>query len=247
MNRDEAKYVLSAYPVTGDHCDDSQFREALLLAQEDPELREWFGRERAYDTVIARKLQTVCPPPDLQLQLLAAQKVIPMPTGRFRIAWWAAAAAIIIMAFTLSYLRLAAHHAVALDDFKSYVATTASTLDHLDLTTSDLVKIRDWLKKGQAPSEFAVPSGFAQTKRVGCRVFDWNGKRVSLICFALNEQKVAHMFIIDRSLLRNVPANEQIRVGAGEGGIATAVWTDGANAYVVALRDGTDELRQAFL
>lgn len=247
MNRDEAKYVLSAYPVTGDHGDDSQFKEALLLAQQDPELREWFARERAADSVIARKLQTVCPPSDLHSQLIAARKVIPMPTRQVQVAWWAAVAALVLVAFTLPYFRFSARHVAGLDDFKSYVATTASTLDHLDLNTSDVAQIRDWLKKGSAPSEFVVPSGLAQSKRVGCRVFDWNGKRVSLICFALNDQKVAHMFIIDRSLLQNIPANEPVRFSAGEVGIATAVWSDGANAYVVALRDGAAELRRAFL
>jgi len=248
MNREEAKYVLSAYPVSGEHCDDSQFKEALLLAQQDPELREWFGRERTFDTVIARKLQAVCPPPDLQAQLLAARKIIPMPTWRLRVAWFAAAAAIIVVAFTLSYFRLATTRpTLALDEFKTYVASTATTLDHLDLNTSNLIEIRDWLRKGQAPSEFAVPSGFAQTKRVGCRVFDWHGKRVSLVCFALGEQKVAHMFIIERSVLRNVPANNPVRVEDSQGGISIAAWTDNANTYVVALRDGADELRRAFL
>jgi hypothetical protein len=247
MNREEAKYVLSAYPVTGDHCDDSQFKEALLLAQQDPELREWFSRERAFDMAIARKLEAICPPPDLQAQLLAARKIIPMPGWRQQFAWLAAAAAVIIVAFTLSYLRWMPRPTLALEDFKTYVADTATTLDHLDLNTSNLSEIRDWLKKSQAPSGFTVPSGFAQTQRVGCRVFDWHGRRVSLVCFALSDQKVAHMFIIERSVLQNVPANAPVRVHDVREGIATAVWTDNANTYVVALRDGGDELRRVFL
>lgn len=247
MNREEAKYVLSAYPIAGNQCEDSQFEEALRLAQRDPELREWFGRERELDAVIARKLQSVPPPPDLQFQLLAAHKVIPIPRWRFRIASFAAAAAIALVALTLSSYLFARRPTLALADFETYVASTAATLDHLDLNTSNLVEIRDWLRQGQAPSEFTVPSGLAQNKRVGCRVFDWRGKRVSLVCFALGEQKTAHMFIVERAVLRNVAANERVRVDSGQGGITTAIWTDDVNAYVVALQDGADELRRAFL
>ena len=92
-----------------------------------------------------------------------------------------------------------------------------------------------------------MPSAFAQTKRVGCRVFDWHGRRVSLVCFALSEQKVAHMFIIERSVLRDVPSNYPVQVEDRQGGVTTAAWTDETNTYVVALQDDGDELRRVFL
>lgn len=247
MNREEAKYVLRAYPVNGQDCDDPQFSEALAMADHDPELRDWFERERAFDAVVARKLGTVCPPGELQTQIFAAQKVIQIPTWRSRIAWFATAAAIIMITFGLSWHRLAGDPRLALNDFHSYVVRTATTLDHLDVNTNSLAVIREWLRKGHAPNDFVVPSSFAEKRHLGCRVFDWEGKRVSLICFAVGEQKVAHMFVIERSDLSNVPANSRVAVQINQDGMATAVWTDEVNTYVVALRHGQTELRRAFL
>ncbi len=247
MNREEAKFVLGAWPIAGADGDDHQLAEALRWAQQDHELGEWFERERALDAVIARKLQTLRPSPNLRWELLAAQKVIPISRWRRRVALFAAAAAVVILAFTLAASRSIAPPALAIEDFAGYVARAASTLDHLDLHTRNLPEIRAWLRKGQAPSEFALPSAFAETTRVGCRVFDWQGKRVSLICFALGPDQVAHMFVVERSGLRNAPARQRVRVADGPGGIATAVWTDDLNAYVVALRGRAEELQHAFM
>jgi hypothetical protein len=69
-NRD-AKLVLSAYRPSGADAWDPLFEEALEQTKRDPELMEWFMKQRAFDDVIVSKLRTIEPPVGLHAEILA--------------------------------------------------------------------------------------------------------------------------------------------------------------------------------
>jgi hypothetical protein len=242
MTRKEAKYILNGYPVWGGS-DDAEFNEALALAQHDPELGEWHAREQSLDAMIAGKLQTVAPPPDLQAQALAAPKGIRFRNWKIRLPLWGAAAAIVAFIATLYWTGVTRHGKPVLNDFRAFVVNAAATLDHLDLQTKDASAIHEWLNNAHAPSEFSAPSNLAARPRVGCRVFDWQKQRVSLVCFEVGNQKVAHMFVIERSALAKLPGSGLPTFQTDASGISTAAWNDDRNVYMVAIRNGERELK----
>ena len=66
MTNQDAKLVLSAYRPNGADARDPFFEQALQQAKRDPELMEWFEKQRAFDRVMVAKLRTIEPPARLE-------------------------------------------------------------------------------------------------------------------------------------------------------------------------------------
>jgi hypothetical protein len=244
MNRDEAKYILRSYHLGGRDADDPQFRDALETLNRDPELREWFSCEQAVDQKLSEAFGAFQVPPGLKGQLLAARKVVP------RRAWWHMSAWISAMAASLALLGLLAvflgraAQKRPFTEFHSYVVETAANLDHLDIQTSDLARIREWLHDHRAPDDFVIPGRLNGKSSAGCRVFSWRGQKVALVCFEIADNKVAHLFVMNRSALTNWPDGGVPQIEASDTGIATAAWSDSTRIYVAALMHGEEDLRR---
>ena len=221
MNRDEAKFILRACHLGGKDADDPQFRDALEMVKRDPVLAEWFAREQALDSRLSEKFRVFPVPADLKGQLLAARKVMPSRAWWRRPAWIAAAACIVLAAvLTILLLRPAAKPNFA--EFRSYVADTTAKLDDLDLMSRDMTELRQWLQNRGAPGDFIIPSRLNGKSSIGCRVFDWRGQHVSLVCFNLENGHEVHLFVIDRATLRDAPAETPPYFAMMSGGISTA-------------------------
>lgn len=247
MNREDAKYILQSYHLGGQDADDPQFRDALQMVKRDPELAAWFAEEQAIDAKLAEKLQSFPVPPALKVQLLAARKVVSPPAWWRRPQWISAAAATVALLATLAVILIRSPQHREFAEFRSYVADTAATLDHLDLQTNDLHQIREWLGGHSAPDNFVIPVKFNGKPSVGCRVFQWNGQKVSLVCFELENQKVAHLFVMDRSQLTNLPGEGALQFQTARDGITTAAWSDARRIYVVAMQQGEPDLKRLLL
>jgi hypothetical protein len=242
MNRDEAKYLLRAYPVGGQGSDDPQFREALEMAGRDPVLAEWFAREQALDGRLSERFRAFPVPPDLKAQLLAARKVIRHRAGWRRPAWAAAAAGIMLAAaLGAGLLRQAGRSPFV--DFRSYVADTTAKLDHLDLLSSNVTEVRKWLQNKGAPGDFIFPAGLSGKPSIGCRVFGWRGQNVSLVCFRIEGGHEVHLFVVDRHRLREAPGAAPPTFAVA-GGIATASWSHDRRVYVLATDGSEEDLRR---
>src|SRR5262245_46204661 len=190
MNREEAKYILRSYHLGGCDAEDPQFRDALETLKRDPELASWFEQEQAIDVNLSRKFTSFPVPPGLKSQLLAARKVVPRRAWWQRSVWITAAAACVTLIAAIALLSIRSPGQRHFAEFQSYVTDTAARLDHLDIRTSNLTQIRQWLADHRAPENFVVPDGLNGKSTVGCRVFAWNGQKVSLVCFNLDDKKV---------------------------------------------------------
>lgn len=247
MNRDEAIYLLRSYHLSGQDAEDPQFREALEMLQRDPELRQRFSRERAVDEKLSGAFRAFPVPPGLKGELLAARKVAPECTWRRPTAWLAAAAAGLALLGAFSVFRSQVMDKHPFAEFHSYVVETAAKLDHLDIRTGDLARVREWLHEHRAPDDFVIPGQLNGKSSVGCRVFSWNGQKISLVCFEVADNKVAHMFVMDRSALTNWPEVGVPQIEVSRDGIATAAWSDSRRTYIVALEQGEQDLRRLLL
>ena len=243
MNRDEAKYILRAHHLGGQDAGDPQFHEALEMLKGDPALAAWFAQEQAIDTRLSEKFRSFPVPPDLSAQLLAARKVIRLPKWWQRPAWIGAAACIVLLA-ALAPMLLRSPQKLPFAEFRSYVADTTARLDHLDVLSTNLVEVRQWLQDRSAPGDFIVPGGLSGQPSIGCRRFEWKGQLVSLVCFRLENHGEVHLFVINRSGLRDAPVGASPAFAMNASGITTASWSNDRRVYVLASNQVEKELRR---
>ncbi len=245
MNRDEATYILRAYRVDGQDANDPQFRKALELVRLDPELARWFAEEQAVDIRVAHKLRAFPVPSDLKSQLLAVRKIVTLPAWWQRRGWQVAAAAGVALLVTISvlFIRLAtpADFACGQSSFAQYRDTMAdfagNKLWRLDLNSPDVKEVRRWLTQKDAPGDLQLPAGLDGRPSVGCRVLNWGGKKVALVCFELANHEKAHLLVIDRDALSDAPAESPQFAQTGK--IATLSWSRDGKTYVLACKGGT--------
>ena len=245
MTNEEAKFILRAYRLGGQDASDPQFQEALEHLKRDPELARWFSEEQKLDSRLQAKiLEASSVPPGLKTNLLALQKIIrPSPWWK-RPAWVAAAAASMALLLTAAALWFGPLSREGFSDFHSFVASIAAgKFERLDLNTRDLVEVRQWLQNRSAPADFLLPPGLNGMPSLGCRVLDWNGRKVSFVCFELENNQMAHLFVIDRTALRGAPAIDKPAVATAAGGVTTASWSDARRVYVLASLHDARELR----
>ena len=243
MNRDEAKYILRAYHLGGLDVEDPQFHEALELSKRDPVLRSWFDNEQEIDTPVSKKFRSLPVPPDLKTQLLAAHKIVPLRPWWQRNAWVAVAACLILV-LALSGWLLNSSAKPRFGEFRSYVMDTTAQLEHLDFLSGNLVEVRQWLRDRNAPSDFVVPAGINGRPSIGCRRFNWNGQTISLACFKIDNLGTVHLFVINRSALRDLPDVAHPEFAVSNKGVATASWSNDKRVYVLAGKVDEKELRR---
>ena len=239
MNNEEAKLILQAYRPGGQDANDPRFREALEQAQRDPELARWFAKEQELDSRISAKVKaSLTPPPHLKSQLLAQRKMIRPVAWWRQPAWQLAAAACLAVLVTLGMLLFKPAGQTQFAAYRNEMADfTGHKLDRLDLMSSDVVEVRRWLAQKQSHGDLLLPAGLDGRPSLGCRLLDWKGKKVSLICFELENRQVAHLLVIDRAVLDDGPTETPVFNQVGD--VATVSWSRGDKSYVVASKGGS--------
>ncbi len=254
MNNEAAKMILQAYRDGGQDAADPRFHEALAQAQRDPELAQWFAAEQALDARLRVKLnQSITPPAELKSQLLAQRNIVRAP------AWWqrgkvryalAACFALFATIATFWLIREQPYDFTAFDSgFGGYRAGmtdfTGHKLRRLEFRSRDMVEVRRWLAQKNAPAELTLPPGLNGYASFGCRVLDWRGHKVTLVCFDLPKRQVAHLLVVDRSVFTDAPgATPEFRQMDG---IATASWSDAGKTYLVVCKNSSEaELQRLF-
>lgn len=242
MNSQEAKLILSAYRPGGHDAADPRLQEALAQAQRDPELAAWFARERRIDAALGEKLREQAqPPPQLKAAILAATHLA-RPAPRFqRRAWITAAAALLVGALTLVALYApnsgGGEFAAFQREMTDFLGSKEFRLEHKTPSASEAKR---WLADRRV--DFVMPSKLESQPAMGCRVIDWQGRKVSLICFRLDGGEVVHLFTVDRHALRDAPPPEPQFAVAGR--YAVAGWTGGDTVYLVAASRGKSVLKK---
>jgi hypothetical protein len=234
MNREEAQSVLRAYRPSDKDADDPQFQEALALVRSDADLARWYADEQALDAAIAEKIQNFPPPPHLTTQLLLAHKVIgPRP-------WWrkpaslaaAASLALLIAAVTLLLLP----HRNGEREFASFRETMIEAhLDkknHLAVTGLDANELKQWLSEHRGHPAFVLPPRLAEKGFKGCKVLDWHGHEVTLLCLKFGGKHV-DIFVINEADLPGISPGAAPAF-ASERGMTTATWRRGGKIYFLA-------------
>lgn len=243
MKNEEAKFLLRAYRANGADASDPAFAAALAQAKADPELAAWFERERTLDRVIVERVSEIVPPKDLRASILAGARRAPVKAVVWRQPVWLAAAAMVMVALTLTALWPRLHVGTG---------TFGADREWAEFAAKDAVEARHG-GKGE-PGEPAralhayvsdpshallagVPIDFAQLKASGCRTIDFAGFEVAEICFARGQGREFHLYVaLSPDVKTSAPMFLQ------EGGRAVATWSDGKHVFAL-VGDGIDAVK----
>lgn len=245
MDTAQAKLILSAYrpgrddPATGE---DSlpDLREALAGLETDPELAVWFADQSDLDETVRSALREISPPPDLRERILASSKVTPFPTLTTRL--WLAAAACLLLGLSLIPI-LNRQPSLSPANLEAQIPQW-NALHHHDLASKSgqIEPIRAWLNAHDGSADFHLPPGLVNNLGVACEVATIDETKVTILCFHLGDQRVAHLYIVNRSDLRN-PPGEHDPTFRQMGDTAIASWSQDDRSYFLSKSGDIDELR----
>jgi len=250
MNCAEAKAILLLYRTDADAAD-PQVAEALALAEQDAVLGRWFADYRATQDVLREKFRQIPVPAALKEQILSERVVMTGKKRREKRVMVAALAALIIAAAVIGFFNIP-RGARPEDSFAMYqeqMIYYAGAGYAMDLATNDPQQVRDFLAQHQAPADYALPGPLAQAAMTGCAVKEWNGTKVSMICFRTGKPLPANLpgdlwlFVVDRKSVKDLPAAGTPRFTQEEH-VATLAWVQGDKLYILGTPGAEADIRK---
>lgn len=250
MDNEQAKLILSTYRPGGEDASDPFFAEALEQVHRDPELGQWFADQRRFDQSMHSAVQSLRPPAGLRNQLLVNRRVVRLhqrsgpavrlARPRSRPAAWMALAASIILLFGIGYLMQSPQNAplTASQFVEKVFELKQSGKITLGKMGGGTEEYRAWLAQRGSPSDFALPAPLNALGGMGCQTFTINGRKVSLVCFMLDKDRVVHFFVIDSSGLDHPPGAAPKFIQRD--GLTAATWSKAGRTYVLTGK-GVDE------
>jgi hypothetical protein len=251
VNHDEAKTILLLYrPGTAD-AGDPEIARALELAKQDPELTRWLAEHCARQEALRAGFRQITAPAGLKEQIISEQ------AAQERTISWRQSAVLVAAAIVAALVVLAPlwfQHRGNEDTFAIYrirMAGVALRGYIMDLVTNNPAQIRAYLAQNHAPADYVLPVPLEKTAVTGCAIEDWQGAKVSMICFRTGrplppgEQSDLWLFVIDRSTVKNAPpmgSRQFVQVNK----LITVTWTEGDKLYVLGM-EGDEQTLQQYL
>ncbi len=245
MNSEQARFILRAFRPGTDRTDAPEFHEAFDRLRQDPALAAWHEREMDADRIVRAKLTSaLAPPGGLRDRILATPKIVE-PRVWWRQPAWLAVAASVVLLVTFGVLRLGrpATHDSNFVAFRSEVLSASREVPHMSFMNSDVSRIRDQLRSEGAPDDLNIPAGLARASIKGCRILDWHGRKVSMVCFHLGDGGHIDLFVI-RNVEWDRPAPGERPLLAHVGQMNTASWSENGRTYVLAANATDEELKR---
>jgi hypothetical protein len=238
MTNEAAKLILQAYAPNGRSATDPNFQAALNQARCNRELADWFANEQALDSRISESLIKSLTPPTKLKSLLLAQKEIIRP-----VAWWRkrrhqlALAGCAALMSILSVVWFSHTSPVEFVKYREEMGQSAAEgIEQFGEGPRDLLQVRRWLAENELDVSFMVPRGLNDGVISRCRVVNWRGKKVYIICYELENHQRAHLAVIDRSALKDAPPESPVFDQIGK--VATISWSRGNHTYMIASTSG---------
>jgi hypothetical protein len=250
VNRARAQQILLLHrPGAGDERD-PELAEALGMAERDEELRRWFMAQRNAQDAIRRGFRSIAPPAALKEQIISERPWHTRPVT-LRHVMATAAVALVVLALGLWWSGEEPREDKSFASYRNRMVSTALRGYGMQLETSDLKSIRDFLNQRGAPADFVPPTGLAQATGTGCLTVAWQASRVSMICFKTGrplppgQSSDLWFFVVDHAVVPDAPATDTPQL-ARVREVATASWTRAGKTYVLAVQ-GDEMLLRKFL
>lgn len=236
MTNQEAKFTLSAYRANGQDAGDPAFAEALAQAKQDPALGAWLARAQAHDAAVGAKLREVAPPAALRAAILAGARASTTQRSWWRQPVWLAAAAAVAVLLSVAVWRFAPVQGDTMAEFAvNAVRKDIGPHQH----GGEMAGLRTWLSEEHGPLPAVLPEKFAGLRERGCRMVDFKGREVALVCFERGGKEY-HLFVARR----DGAAGDGTMGFLDRGDLVAASWADAKNSYVLVGDRGLAALKQ---
>lgn len=237
MDNAEARALLSVYRASESCADEARLEEALARTETDPELARWWNEEQELDRIIASKLTSTHVPSGLQARIASAA-VEARPRG-IRPRWsrpvLLAAASIVALAVLFSSWRGPFQPAASLADYRDEMVSFIKVAPNLELESSELARLQAFLAQAEAPARFSVPKNLQKYEPIGCRVLRFRARNVSLVCFKLGGDRLAHLFVTGAKNLRTSGSASAPEFALEENWM-TATWSEDGQTYLLTVK-----------
>lgn len=236
MDEREARAVLGMHRAEETGFDEARLQEALRKAETDPELARWWSEEKELDLLIASKLVHTHVPPGLKARITSGVEMRPsVVRPNWSRAALLAAACLVAMAVLFSSWRGPFQPAVSMADYRDEMVGFVKVAPNLELESADMGQLKDFLAKAEAPAQIKVPTKLRNYEPAGCRVLRFRGRDVSLICFKLGGENLAHLFVTNAKTVRSDGSASDPEYAAEEDWM-TATWTDDDQSYLLTVK-----------
>ncbi|MGA3006525.1 MAG: hypothetical protein ABSE59_01410 [Opitutaceae bacterium] len=242
MNNNEAKFLLCAYRPGGRDADDPAFAEALAQARNDPALGAWFERERAFDTVVAKQLGTVMPPPGLREAILAGASVSRSSQAPWRLpAWLALAASAVLLLGLGAFWRLRLTTRVnPLAAFAMADSRSERPVYRGD-ATNDLHRALNNPNMRLA----SLSVDFETLRATGCHTLSFAGHDVLQICFT-RDGRWFHLYMVKKADFPEIAAVDGPHMMKQDGWLALQ-WANPQHLFIVTTQADDPSVLRALL
>ena len=234
MNSRLAKEILLRYRPGPTDASDPEFAEALEQAKRDPDLGSWFAQHQAFHNTIRDRFKQLPVPAGLKEDILAGYRPPLIPV------WWQqpafqslAAAAAIVLLIGVAFFWSQPREDRSFAAFQSRVVRNAQRGYVMDITTTNLGEIRQYLAAHEAPADYVLPAPLEKLPGDGGAVLRWHNKPVSMVCFDLGNHNGLFLFVAGRADLPDAPSASEPQF-AKIGKLTAASWSTGDRTYVLA-------------
>lgn len=246
MDREKARFLLTAYRTGGGDKDDPVFAEALAAVREDVELEEWFSQQQAFSRVLSGKLQEIAVPAEVKAKILAGSSA---SAGRGRPwRWWLSLAASVVISGLLVFWWFNRFVPTGPETMAAYRVDMGQYLSHvffLDYESENVSDVRRWLKDRHDVTDYTIPESLDKYASLGCEVIRWHDLTAYLICFDVKGELV-HLFLLpDGSHLPDSVSIGKTDLARVSGKWSTASWVEGDDLYLVSTLGSEEFLREA--
>jgi len=251
VNSHQAREVLLLYRPGISDPTEPEIAEALACSQNDPELQRWFQDHCAFQETIRQKFKQITVPEGLKEQIISERQVIAKTPVKRTLVLVSVCVTLLFLSAAVGLQLGKSRQDKTFANFQSrMVRIVARSYPKMDLESSDASQIRETLARRGAYSDFVLPQGLTKASYTGCAALEWQGKKVSMVCFSSGKDKNSKdpdlfLFVIKHSDAPNSPQT-QTPAFARRSGLTTAAWTAGNKTYLLAGMADEAELKAYF-
>jgi len=250
MNPEEAKTILLLYRPNSTDAGDPQIAEALALATRDPGLARWFADHCAWQEALRAKFRQINVPAGLKEQIISERSAQEKNVFRRQHLMFVAAVAVAaLVVLAPLWFQHRGQENAGLASWRNRMAGVALRGYGMDLATNNPAAVRAYLAQRKAPADYVLPVQLEKTTVAGCAIQDWQGAKVSMICFRTGkplppgEQSDLWLFVMDRSQLKNAPPTNS-RQFVQVSRLQMVTWTEGDKLYLLGTEGDEQTLRR---